>query len=100
MKASEHGFYEIELSMEQQDVEKKFNLRIPSSQLNTLVNGENIKDFLLSHQQKTKRAAKLFDIDVNALPSNLSIKQPTLRVGPKKHVIKDPSDPDNYQHYP
>ena len=81
------------------DVEKKFNLRIPSSQLNTLVNGESIKDFLLFHQQKTARASKLFTIDVSSLPPNLSIKQPTLRVGPKEHVVKDPSDPDNYQHY-
>ena len=81
------------------DVERKFNLRIPSSQLSTLVNGESIKDFLMSHQQKTTRAAKLFTIDVSSLPPNLSIKQPTLRVGPKKHVVRDPSDPDNYQHY-
>lgn len=82
-----------------QDVEKRFNLRIPSSQLNTLVNGQNIKDFLLFHQQKTARASKLFTIDMNSLPPNLSIKQPTLQVGPKKHTINDPSDPENYQHY-
>jgi len=81
-------------------VEKKFNLKIPSSQLNTLVNGENITEFLLFHQQKTKRATKLFTIDMTSLPSNLSIKQPTLRVGPKKHIIKDPSDPDSYEHNP
>ena len=81
------------------DVERKFNVRIPSSQLNMLVNGENIKDFLLFHQQKTKISAKLFTIDMSSLPPNLSIKQPTLRVGPKKHVIKDPSDPDSYEHY-
>ena len=82
------------------DVERKVNVRIPSSQLNTLVNGENIKDFLLFHQQKNKSSAKLFNIDTSSLPPNLSIKQPTLRVGPKKHVIADPSDPDNYEHYP
>ena len=81
------------------DVERKFNLRILSSRLNTLVNGEHIKDFLMSHQQKTTRATKLFTIDVSSLPPNLSIKQPTLRVGPKKHVVRDPSDPNNYQHY-
>lgn len=81
-------------------MERKFNVRIPSSQLNTLVNGKNIKDFLLFHQQKSKSSAKLFTIDMRSLPPNLSIKQPTLRVGPKKHVIKDPSDPDNYEHYP
>ena len=40
------------------DVERKFNLRTPSSRLNTLVNnGEHIKDFLMSHQQKTTRTA-------------------------------------------
>ena len=81
------------------DVEKTFNVRIPSSWLNTLMNGENIKDFLLYHQQKTVRAAKLFDIDSTSLPPNLSIKQPTLTVGPKKHVLKDPSHPDSYEHY-
>ena len=80
------------------DVEKQFNLKIPSSQLNTLNNGQDIKEFILYHQQRMEKAAKLFTIDMTSLPANLSVKQPTLRVGPKKHKVKDPLDPDSYEH--
>ena len=50
------------------------------------------------HQQRMERAAKLFTIDMTSLPDNLSIKQPMLRVGPKKHEVKDPTHPDSYEH--
>ena len=80
------------------EVEKLFNLKIPSSQLNSLHNGQDIKEFILYHQQRMERAAKLFTIDMTSLPDNLSIKQPMLRVGPKKHEVKDPTHPDSYEH--
>ena len=80
------------------EVEKQFSLKIPSCQLNTLHNGQDIKEFILYNQERMQRAAKLFTIDMTSLPENLSIKQPTLRVGPKKHKVKDPLDPDSYEH--
>ena len=80
------------------EVEKQFSLKIPSCQLNTLHNGQDIKEFILYNQERMQRAAKLFTIDMTSLPENLSIKQPTLRVGPKKHKVKDSLDPDSYEH--